>query len=531
MTPPRVPESFQELGLAAEVVEALAAADVERPNALQVDALPVVRRGNDLVLQAGPGSGAFVATAAALLDHVPPDQRTPGALVVVPDAESARETARSLARMAEGSGHRVGALEVPWALPLSSGILVAPPAALLERLQDGDLDREAVTAVVVHGVASLAGVGALDDLDRLLAALPESAQKVLVSLPLGEAARELAGRHLRREIYLPAGAGAGAGAAEAEEARGASGETPRRGRIAFQVDPDPDRAAASAVARMLEDGARHVAVFLRTEGRMARVGETVALHGFECGAPGDAVPVWLAADDLEVRRLLRDRERPEDVATLSVDIPFDADSLDRRHGAGGPARVLARPRELPHLRSTAREAGYGLVPPDAAATSPLRRDAERFASRVEEVAEQEDVAPYLLLLEPALRRRSPEEVAAALALLLRRAERTGGPSGEQEAPRPPAWVRLFISIGDRDGVGPGDLLGAVTGEAGIDGSQVGKIEIRDNFSRIEVEEGAARRVLEALNGITFRGRSVRADYDRTDTRGRGSPGRGGRRKE
>jgi ATP-dependent RNA helicase DeaD len=79
-------------------------------------------------------------------------------------------------------------------------------------------------------------------------------------------------------------------------------------------------------------------------------------------------------------------------------------------------------------------------------------------------------------------------------------------------------VRLYISLGERDKVGPGDILGAVTGESGIAGSQVGRIDIRDTFSIVEVEEPQAELVIRSLNGITVRGRSVRADYDRGRTK-------------
>jgi ATP-dependent RNA helicase DeaD len=77
-----------------------------------------------------------------------------------------------------------------------------------------------------------------------------------------------------------------------------------------------------------------------------------------------------------------------------------------------------------------------------------------------------------------------------------------------------SFVRLFISLGTRDGIRPADLVGAITGEAGIKGEQVGKIDIRDTFSVVEISAAMADKVIRALNGVTLRGRSVRVDYDR-----------------
>jgi ATP-dependent RNA helicase DeaD len=78
----------------------------------------------------------------------------------------------------------------------------------------------------------------------------------------------------------------------------------------------------------------------------------------------------------------------------------------------------------------------------------------------------------------------------------------------------PAWAKLFLSVGERDGLRPGDLVGAITGEARVDGRQIGKIDIRESHSVVEVHDSVARAVIKALNGTTIKGRAVRADFDR-----------------
>jgi len=128
------------------------------------------------------------------------------------------------------------------------------------------------------------------------------------------------------------------------------------------------------------------------------------------------------------------------------------------------------------------------------------------------------------------------EVAAAAVAVLRKGGGSvaEGPGGVVMAPGKPAaqaWVRIFLSVGEKDGVTPRDVVGAVTGETGIAGNQVGKVEVKDTFSRVEVDGEVAARVLKALNGISIRGRAVRADYDRgtgrTPGRDAGPKGRGG----
>jgi ATP-dependent RNA helicase DeaD len=82
-----------------------------------------------------------------------------------------------------------------------------------------------------------------------------------------------------------------------------------------------------------------------------------------------------------------------------------------------------------------------------------------------------------------------------------------------------------VAVGDKDGVGPGDLLGAIAGEAGVDGSKVGKIEIKETYSLVEVLPGVADLIIRKLNGTTIRGRAVRVDQDRGSPRERGGGNR------
>jgi ATP-dependent RNA helicase DeaD len=149
---------------------------------------------------------------------------------------------------------------------------------------------------------------------------------------------------------------------------------------------------------------------------------------------------------------------------------------------------------------------------------------------------EEDVSPLLLALEPLFERFDPAEVAAAAVALLRKKS----PAAPAAAPRstshpdrrpPIAWAKLFLSVGEREGLRPGDLLGAIVGETGIAPEKVGKIEIRESFSLVEVDHSVAQQIIQAINGTTIKGRAVRADFDRG---GRGAQqggrpgGRGGR---
>lgn len=515
-------DSFEELGLPSELVEALAAEGIERPTPLQEAAIPVLRRGNNLLLAAGPGAGTLVAWGAALLERVDPAVRQPAALVLTPTAEAAERLAESLQRLGTVTGHSIAALGSPWALPAHAAILFGTPAEVLAATASGSIELGGVVALVVDQADRIERLTGLAPVEEILGFLPKDGQRVVLALPVSPGVEDFVERHARRAATVPP--------------RPADGTLERppveRGTLRFRIVPEPkEEGLLATVAELLEHDARHVLVYASSEDRAADIGDFLTLHGFLAGAPGDtAVPVWLGVQELSARG---SAEGVEGVAVVSYDVPADPDSLDRRHGLhrGGTVVVLAR--EVSHLRDVARRTGYELAP---APFPPRSQDeAGRFRDMLARAIAEEDVAPYLLLLEPLFERYDPAEVAAAAAAMLRKKTPAPQPAppasqamaGGREAP--PAWVKLFLSVGERDGLTAKDLVGAITGEADIPGGKIGKIEIRTSHSVVEVMEPVAAKVISALNGTTIRGRAVRADFDRTRQRPAGerrSPPRG-----
>lgn len=524
-------ESFEELGLGPEVVEALAAEGMEIPTPLQAEAIPVVRRGGALVLGAGPGAGTMVAWGAPLLDRIPAGEGGTRVLVITPTREAAHGLASSMARLAGGTGHTVAALGSPWALPEKAELLFATAADLREAVGASRITLDAVAAVVVDGLSGVEGTGSLDFVGTLLEGVPAEAQKIVVSLPLTEAGAALVERSIRKVIHIP----------PRRVATERPEDVPARGELRYRVTQDEGpQAVVATVAEILNQGEmHHVALFCRTEDAAADLGDHLMLHGFLAGAPGDPeAPVWLAVNEMEGLTAIRAASDPDAVTSLSADVPVGPDSLDRRHGSGATGATILRPRELPHLMDVAKRTGYQLRAWPLPAGEPARDAVTAFRNRLLTALREEDLSLYLPFLEPLFQTHDPVEVAAAAVALLRKGGGSGGQASEGPgavmAPGKPAaqaWVRIFLSVGEKDGVTPRDVVGAVTGETGIPGNQVGKVEVKDTFSRVEVDGEVAARVLKALNGISIRGRAVRADYDRgtsrTPVRDAGARGRGG----
>lgn len=496
-------KSFEDLGVSSELTEALAADGIETPTPLQEAAIPILGKGNNLLLTAGPGAGLLAAWIIPVLGRVEPAEGGPRVLVLCATDEIADRFAESVARLAQITGHAIAALGSSWVLPERADVLFTTPSALLVALTESTISVSDVETLVVDQAQLIESLTSLSDVEQVFDYLPTGGQRVLSALPMTDGVQDLADRHFKRTVTIPAPETAG----------------PKRGTVRFRIAPEPTEAATlSVVDELLTGGARHALVFCRTEDRAADVGDYLTLHGFTAGAPGDtAVPVWLGVDALEARP---EAQGVEGLVTISCDAPSDEDTLDRRHSIAPDNVVIVLPREIAHLKSLGRRTGYETVPfpPPKRAADPMGQ----LRATVERAMEEEDTAPYLLALEPLFQRYDPSEVAAAALALLRKkgvssapkaptAERT---SAAARATGTPAWSKLFIGVGERDGLVKGDLLGAITGETGVTGEAVGKIEIRESHSVVEVHDTEARKVIQAINGTTIRGRSVRADFDR-----------------
>jgi hypothetical protein len=164
--------------------------------------------------------------------------------------------------------------------------------------------------------------------------------------------------------------------------------------------------------------------------------------------------------------------------------------------------------QLPYVRSLTT-----LIPLALPSGADRARDrSEELRERVEQVL-LAGVDAELALLDPLFVRFDPAEVAAALLALSR--DPSGSPRpGTAADPTPVARVQLFVNIGKKDRTAPKDLVGALIREAGVAKGDIGRVEVRETFSLVEVAAEQAARAARGLTGTTIRGRRVLARLDR-----------------
>jgi ATP-dependent RNA helicase DeaD len=180
--------------------------------------------------------------------------------------------------------------------------------------------------------------------------------------------------------------------------------------------------------------------------------------------------------------------------------------------ARGPVVLLLTPAQLGYARAIAAPLSVLRLPGAA----------ERAADRIEALRRQVvarleagDVDAELLALEPLFERFDAAEIAAALLALAREAgsgkRETAGTTNSQQ---PTAYTKLFINVGKKDHASPKDFVAALIKEAGVQKEDLGRIELRDTFTTVEVAAGVADAAAQKLSGVTIRGRRVQARPDR-----------------
>lgn len=418
-----------------------------------------------------------------LVDRVDPARPETQLLVVTADAENAIAAAAAVVRVSGERGVRVvAATASPRAARLLKSapahVVTGAPSELAALLQASALKPQSVRGVVLAWLEPILETPDAQPLETLLGELPKEGARVVLatgSTPAIEALIERYARRARRAVQPEQAADVPPLAAEYAATTEASRLVTLRRlldaldlpRAVLYARSDSARAQAAGIARAL-------------------------------GYPPDAVRV-------------ADGEDAGPDPLVLVELPSSPDELRALVGTSGrKIYALSLPSQLAGLRSLL---GGGALTPiallDAAERARGKDAALRAALR--DVLDSDDVRREVLALEPLLSEFDGIEIAAA-ALRMLEQQRPARPSAGVAAQTQP-MQRLFINLGEKDGIRPQELVTAVTSEAGIPGSQVGKVEVRDTHSLVEVAAAVAAMAAEKLTGSVVRGRRVQARVD------------------
>ncbi|GAA2677301.1 MULTISPECIES: DEAD/DEAH box helicase [Actinosynnema] len=553
--------SFADLGLRPELLRALSGLGYEEPTPIQREAIGPLTEGRDLLGQAATGTGKTAAFALPVLERLAQVEKrgdAPFALVLVPTRELAVQVSEAVHRYGRELGARV--------LPIYGGqpigrqlrvlergvdVVVATPGRAVDHLGRGTMNLENLQIVVLDEADEMLDMGFAEDLDTILAETPEKRQTVLFSATMPPRIDKLARQHLKDPARITI-----------NQERTEPGEAPRVRQVAYVV---PRAHKPAALGRVLDVEAPTAAiVFCRTRDEVDQLTETLngrgyraeSLHGGISQEQRDRVMARLRNGTADLLVATDVAARGLDVEQLTHVVNYNVPSAPEsyvhrigrvgRAGREGVAITLAEPREHGMLKTIERVTKQRITMEKVPTVADLRaRRLELTRAALHESLLEDELEGFRVVVESLSDEFDVMEVALAAVKLAHeasgaaadeeeipevahRSDRSrggaGGPGGDgqrrERRVRPPTagMTRLFVGAGRSSGIRPQDIVGAIAGEARLQGRDIGAIEITDRFSLVEVPESSAQHVITALRGATMKGRKVTVRRERDGQR-------------
>jgi ATP-independent RNA helicase DbpA len=454
------PTAFADLALDPALRPGLDALGYTTLTPIQAQALPVVLDGRDLIAQAPTGSGKTAAFGLGLLQKIDAAAGGTQALVLCPTRELADQVGKHLRKLATGIANlKLSVLcgGIPLAPQLASlthapQVVVGTPGRVLELVEKGALDLRGIKTLVLDEADRMLDMGFEEPIRALVKRMPKTRQSLLFSATFPDSIRALAKSMLREPTEVSVEGGA---------------QPPSIRSLFFEADSA--RRAPQLAALLLQFNPESTVVFCNmrrdTEevvGSLAHYGfDALALHGDMAQRDREEVLVRFAnrscnvlvASDVAARGLDID-----DIgAVVNYELPTDADTYLHRIGRTGRAGR------------------------DGLALSLVAQNERNRAALIEERQGGEPIQ---------YQRIAPQE---------------GKPRGVPQA----AMATLRLDAGRTDKLRPGDIVGALTGEAGLHKDAIGKIDVFPTRSYVAIARKQAKGALEKLRAGKIKGKRVR----------------------
>ncbi len=565
-------ESFEVLGLQGSLVQAVENLGYTQPTPIQIEAIPALLSGRNVLGQAQTGTGKTAAFVLPLLQNIQLGTGHIQALILAPTRELAIQVCDATTSMCAGSP--IQAMVVyggqSYEIQLRKikrgvDIVVGTPGRLMDLMDKGLLDLSHVRYLVLDEADEMLEMGFIDDVETILSKLPEDRQMALFSATLPKVVRHLAERYMKAPHEITV-----------SPTQMTVNETDQ----SFCLVREEQK--TTALVRLLEaDQVKSALIFARTKVRVQELADELVRRGYPAeslhGDLSQQRREWvlnrfrnhtislLVATDVAARGL--DVENVSHV--FNFDAPEDAEDYVHRIGRTGragrkgtaislfsprdrvrQAQIEAymhqkiNPRPLPSLETIAARRDDLLI--QRLTEQVMQGDHYRERELVAQLAEGDwdllDLAAAALKMSRQNETALPsEELTPVVSRERSAAERaksrdtkgyadrrdrreSAAPSGDRASSdrtsngdRPLGkkgrssadMVRLWMNMGDTHGLRPSDVVGAIAGEVGIPGRAIGNIDIHHDHTFVDVSEKHVREVLRASSGNYYlRGKPV-----------------------
>lgn len=518
---------FDETNLTAPVLRAVAEMGFEEMTPIQAAAIPVVLEGRDMIGQAQTGTGKTAAFGIPLLQRVDPKDKSLQTLVLCPTRELAIQVAEEIRRLAKFM-HGIKVLPIYGGQDINKQIrslkggvqvIIGTPGRVMDHMRRHTLKMGTVKLITLDEADEMLNMGFREDIETILKELPEERQTLLFSATMPQPIMDLA------ETYQK----------DAELVRVVKKEltVPKIEQFYYEVRQKNKPEVLSRLLDMYDP--KRALVFCNTKKLVDEVVADLQLRGyFADGLHGDLKQQQrdrvmdafrsgkidiLVATDVAARGI--DVDDVE--AVFNYDVPQDDEYYVHRIGRTGRAgrvgtsHTLVVGREIYKLKDIMRycKTKIHMRPiPSADDINAIR--AEKLMTRVDELMAGDGLRGMTEMIEKHMEETdctALELAAALLKIAMGDLPETAVDEGldMSEGEGKTARTRLFVNVGKRDKIRPGDIVGAIAGESGMPGQLVGSIQMYENYTFVEVPGEYADDVLLAMQNVKIRGRSIQME--------------------
>lgn len=544
--------TFRQLQLSEPIVEALESSGYSVPTPIQAQTIPLLLAGHDVLGQAQTGTGKTAAFALPMLQRIDIAKKCPQVLVLTPTRELAIQVAESFARYAKNMrGLRV--------VPIYGGqdyliqfrqldrgvhVVVGTPGRVMDHMRRGSLKLDGLRGLVLDEADEMLRMGFADDVEWVLTQSPAERQIALFSATLPEPIRRIAQKHLKnpKEITIHQQSAT----ADTVRQRFLIAE-PRQRELALGRILEAEPIDGVIVFCKMKSTTEPLAEFLISRGhRAAALNGDIPqkqreriIEGLKAGKLDIVVATDVAARGLDVQRISH---------VINYDFPFDSEAYVHRigrtgrAGRSGEAILFVHPRERGRLKRIERATNQQIEPMDIPSNRVINKQrVARFHERITAELARPDLEAFASVVDQYLRTHDipMENIAAALAALAHgetpllvkeempqatfandsrsdrdhrgnddsrsRSTDSGGPR-RARSPRPDGKMETFrIDVGNIHQVKPGNIVGAIANETGLGSESIGRIEIFDDYSTVDLPEGMPNEIFRTLKRVWVSG--------------------------
>jgi len=553
--------AFDQLALHKDIFKVLDDVGYETPSPIQAQTIPLMLEGRDLVGQAQTGTGKTAAFALPILSKLDLKQKKPQVLVLAPTRELAIQVAEAFQKYAK---HLKGFHVLPIyggqdyrtqirALERGVHVVVGTPGRVMDHMRKGNLSLDGLTTLVLDEADEMLRMGFIDDVEWVLEKTPPKRQIALFSATMPAQIRRIATQHLNNPEHVTI------------KLKTTTAETIRQ-----RFWPVGGLHKLDALTRILEaETFDAMIVFVRTKTATVELAEKLEARGFASAAlNGDIAQNQrertvnnlkngkldiLVATDVAARGL--DVERVSHV--INYDIPYDTEAYVHRIGrtgrAGreGDAILFVAPRERRMLQAIEKATNQKIEMMELPSTDLINnRRIEKFKQRITDTLAEKELGLFRDMIDKYQQEHDASlvDVAAALAKMLqgdapfllqnkpvgkpdkswdredkksdrgsradrgpreeRRPRREQTDSRDQNQPLEAGMQRYRIEVGHEHNVKPGNIVGAIANEADIESKYIGRINIFDDHSLVDLPEGMPKELFHTLKKARVMGQAL-----------------------